>query len=69
MKVEIDGKEVDTGSLVVDGIMWDDHPDYCDAYFADGCFVDGSSLTDDQLSQLAYDNWELLHDLVTQRAY
>ena len=59
--IKLRGKAVDTGSLVVEGAHFRDYPDFCDAYFADGCFMDGTSLTDEDLYQLGIDEGELLY--------
>lgn len=52
---------VDLDSLVVDGIDSRDYPDFCDAYFSGGCYLDGTPLPDDVLEYLSEDR-----DLVYQ---
>lgn len=49
--MQLKGKLVD--DVEVDGVDRNDHPDYCDAYFSSGTFVDGTPLTDDELADLA----------------
>ena len=46
---------VDLDSLVVDGIDHRDYPDFCDAYFSGGCYLDGTPLPDDVLEALSED--------------
>ena len=47
----LNGKKVI--DLEVDGVDSSDYPDFSDAYFSNGCFEDGSPLTDDELDQLS----------------
>jgi hypothetical protein len=63
-RILINGKEVDTTSLVVDGIDTKDAPDFCDAYFSEGRFTDGTELTDDELWMLGDDHGDLLYEKV-----
>jgi hypothetical protein len=60
----INGKEVDTDSLQVDGIDTRDSPDFSDAYFSYGEFADGSEMSDQELEQLRDEHSEMLHELV-----
>jgi hypothetical protein len=50
--MELNGKEVDRGSLWVEDVDTRDYPDFCDAHFVGACFVDGTPLTDDEVEQL-----------------
>jgi len=59
---------VNTGSLVVEGASFGDYPDFCDAYFADGTFTDGRSLTDEDLYELTMSEGELLHEMAMREA-
>ena len=61
MKTKTDINMVDLGSLVVDGIDTRDYPDFCDAYFSKGYYLDGTELPDDLLEELSEDG-----DLVQQ---
>ena len=61
--VMIDGKEVDTASLEVADVDPKDYPDFADAYFYSGNFVDGTPLTDNQLDTLAGEYGDLLYDM------
>jgi hypothetical protein len=51
-EVMIDGKEVDINTIEVSNIYPDDYPDFSDAYAANAQFIDGTELTDEQLSML-----------------
>lgn len=63
--IMVNGKEVDTTSLEVDGVDPRDYPDFSDAYFSAGYFVDGTEMSDQELDQFQNDNGDLLYD----RAY
>ena len=51
-EVKIDGKEVDINTIEVSNIYPDDYPDFSDAYASNAQFMDGTELTDEQLSML-----------------
>jgi hypothetical protein len=51
-EVKIDGKEVDINTIEVSNIYPDDYPDFSDAYASNAQFMDGTELTDEQLSKL-----------------
>jgi hypothetical protein len=61
--VSLDGRNVDTNSLQVDGVHSWDAPDFADAYFSYGEFEDGTPLSDDELDELGLENPELLNQL------
>jgi hypothetical protein len=61
-------KEVDFGSLEVEGIDTRDYPDFCDAYISGGCFIDGTPLDDDILFELN-ENGGLVHEMVWKHLY
>jgi hypothetical protein len=50
--MELNGKEVDTASLSVEGVDPRDYPDFCDAYLIGGTYTDGTPLTDDEMNDL-----------------
>lgn len=54
----INGKEVEVGSIVIDGIDTSDYPDFCDSYISSCEFVDGTELNDSELEELK----EILED-------
>ena len=59
----LNGKKV--VDLEVDGVDSRDYPDFSDAYFSNGCYEDGTDLTDDELIQLA----DLSGDVLWEMAY
>ena len=50
--VIINGKQVDLGSVELDGVKSWDRPDYSDAYASAATFTDGTELTADELDEL-----------------
>ena len=46
-------KEINFSSLEIDGIDYNDAPDFCDAYFCDGEYTDGTELEDSVLEELS----------------
>lgn len=59
---------VDTSTLVVDGLDTGDYPDFCDAYFSEGFYLDGTELPDDVLETLTEDK-ELLHQVILDHIF
>lgn len=59
---------VDYSSLVVGGINTADYPDFCDAYFESGYYLDGTPLPDDVLELLTEDG-ELVYEHVLKQIY
>jgi hypothetical protein len=59
---------VDYSSLVVGNIDTKDYPDFSDAYFESGYFLDGTELPDDILELLTEDG-ELLYEHITRAIY
>ncbi len=51
--------------LEVDGVASGDYPDFCDAYFSDGCYEDGTRLTEDELNKLT----DLAGDVLWEMAF
>lgn len=69
MKVFIKDKEVDLGSIVIDGIDIRDYPDFCDSYISSCEFVDGTELSDDEMNKLKEmlsDDW---NEMVINQLY
>ncbi len=58
--------EIDYDSLVVDGIDTRDYPDFSDAYFASGEYMDGTPLPDEVLDELSNDSMLLRQHLEKQ---
>ena len=64
--IMIDGKEVDRGTIDLEGIDPSDYPDFADAYVMAADFVDGTPLTDNQLEKLTD---EYIYDFIEDRLY
>ena len=62
--LEINGKKVDKGSFEVDGIDYNDHPDYVDAYISAATFEDGEKLSDVELDELNDKYTDVVYDAV-----
>ena len=63
--VDVNGKEINVGSIEVEGVYSWDSPDFADAYITYAEFMDGTPLSDDEIVQL-----EQTHgDLVNQAAH
>jgi len=62
--VMLNGKEVNLGSIEMDGIDRSDYPDFADAFITYAEFVDGTPLTDDEMYQLDMDGvgYEVIFD-------
>ena len=60
MAITVDGKQVDASTLEVTNIIMADYPDFCDAYFCNAKFEDGSELTEAQIETL---NAEYAHEV------
>jgi hypothetical protein len=59
----LNGKKVI--DLEVDGVVSGDYPDFCDAYFSDGCYEDGTRLTEEELNKLT----DLAGDVLWEMAF
>jgi hypothetical protein len=68
MKTKTDITMVDLDSLVVDGIDTRDYPDFCDAYFSKGYYLDGTELPDTLLEELSEDG-DLVHQAVFEKLF
>lgn len=64
--MQLHGKLIDVKSLVVDGVDLNDWPDFCDTYFSEGKFTDGSDLNDSELDMLAIEYPEVLWDMTQE---
>jgi hypothetical protein len=63
--VNINGKEINVGSIEVEGVNSWDRPDFADAYITYAEFMDGTPLSDEELVQLEQQHG----DLVNQAAH
>jgi len=64
--VMFDGKAVEIGSLQIDGVDTNDYPDFVDAYFTYGEYVDGMEMTDEELQKFQEENYDLLSELILE---
>jgi len=64
--VHINGRAVDINSLAVDGVDPQDRPDFVDAYFVSGDYMDGTELSDEELEYLWMEYPEIVNDLANQ---
>jgi hypothetical protein len=62
-------ENIDLSSLDIDGIFMDDYPDFCDAYFSQGQYKDGTNISHDELEQLSDTQRELLNSLIFERLF
>ena len=71
--VMINGKQVDLGSIELDGVESWDSPDYADAYASAATFTDGTPLTDDELDILSDQHGDVInmraHDMLEGNEY
>ena len=67
MTILINHKEVDVGSISIDGVDTRDYPDFCDAYIEYATFKDGTPLTEDELIELGDDHPDLVNELAFDR--
>ena len=71
--VMINGKQVDLGSIELDGVESWDRPDYADAYASAATFTDGTALTDDELDTLSDQHGDIInmraHDMLEGDEY
>jgi hypothetical protein len=61
-------KEIDYGTLEIDGIDYRDAPEFSDAYFSDGYYTDGTQLSDEDLEKLSSDG-DLLYQYIEKTVY
>ena len=66
--LELDGKEVDEGSIVIDGIDKSAGMDdgTSEAYIEQARFMDGTELTDDQITKLGEENPYLASEIAQE---
>jgi hypothetical protein len=59
--IAINGKQIDTHTIEVDGVDPRDRPDFSDAYISYAEFTDGTPLTDEELDQLTTEHGDLVN--------
>lgn len=64
--MKLNDRAVDKASLSVDGVDTRDYPDFCDAYFECGIFMDGTPLTDDELDELRDKYPEVVNEMALE---
>jgi hypothetical protein len=67
-RTPLDFKEVDFSSFELEGIDWQHHPDFCDAFISDAAFLNGRMLSDDELDELNNDR-DIVYEAVLADLY
>ena len=62
--IEFNGKQVNAGSVEIDGIDTEDYPDFVDAYIAAAEYEDGTPLSEDELLQFQEENYDLVSQMI-----
>jgi hypothetical protein len=62
-------EDIELSSLDIEGIMMDDYPDFCDAYFSKGMYKNGIPLSDDDLIELTDTYPFTLHEMIFNKIY
>ncbi|WP_396189890.1 hypothetical protein [Flavobacterium sp.] len=65
----LNGKEVDKTSLEVDGVDYNDSPEFSDAYFSKGLFADGTEMNDLDLMILTEDYPEVVNEMAFESGH
>lgn len=60
------GKQVNLGSIEIEGVDSRDYPDFADAYVSYAEYVDGTQLTDEELEQFTNENGDLVNELASE---
>ena len=61
--MQLNNKQINTNTLVVENIDLRDYGDFCDAYFCYAEYEDGTVLTDDELITLTENEGCVLNEL------
>ena len=64
--IEVNGKEVDMGSIDIDGIEGTDYPDFIEAYACSAQFCDGDLLIEEELQELTDKYLDVLNQLIIE---
>ncbi len=67
--MKIDGKEIDEGTVVIDGVDTRDYPDFSDAYVGEAFFTDGEKLTEEQLEAVQENHADWVYELLIEHLY
>ena len=65
----MDIDNINLASLQIGGIDTKDHPDYCDAYYESGEYMDGKSLSDDELEKFKEIDSDFFYELLNNTIY
>jgi hypothetical protein len=60
-------KEINYDTLEIDGIDYNDAPDFCDAYFCYGEYTDGTKIDDEVLEDLSCS--DLKYEFIYNKVY
>jgi hypothetical protein len=63
-EVSLNGRQVNPGSIEIDGIDTEDYPDFVDAYIAAAEYEDGTPLSEDELLQFQEENYDLVSQMI-----
>jgi len=56
--------------IEIDGVDFNDAPDFCDAYVYQAVFEDtGEDLTEEQMDQLVTENYEEIQEMIWESRY
>ena len=56
-------------NLEIDGVDYNDHPDYCDAYFSYAEYENGTALTDAELETLTEVHGSVVNEMAHDSMY
>lgn len=62
----VNDKPVDIKSLELDGLDPRDRPDFADAFFSSGEFMDGTPMTEEELEKFNNENGELINNMANE---
>jgi hypothetical protein len=62
--IEFNGSMVDVNTIDIEGVHMNDYPDFVDAFIASASYVDGKTLTDDELVNFQAENDMLVNTMI-----
>lgn len=69
-KLALNGREVDSQSINIEGVNRADYPDFADAFIGEAVWMnDGTALDDEELEQLTEENGELVNQLAHENFF
>jgi len=67
-KLTLNGREINSQSINIEGVNRGDYPDFADAFIAQAVWMnDGTALNDEELNQLTNENGELVNELAMSK--